>query len=407
MSVPADVRTTALAHLLLRPVQDGPHETPEWVDDGVPFLSVDGIIDNRLSFAECRYISPEAQLEYSRKSKPQQGDVLLTKAASIGKVAIVETKIDFNVWSPLAILRPDPARLDSRFLYFALQTTQSQDQLQTSSTKNTQQNVAMSDIGSLRIPSPPVSAQRAIAEYLDRETAHIDALIAVKRRMVELLQERWQGYLETEIRGVAEEYGQTPLKYVCREVVVGIVITPSAWYADAGVPAIRGTNVSPGAISTEDLVYLTQEGHRLHPKSQLRSGDVVVVRTGQAGAAAVVPPELDGINCIDLVIIRLRRDYSPHFLEFVMNSDWMQKHVDEHSVGTIQSHFNVGSAAAVLVPRAPITEQDAIVDRLRRERRRVTGLVNAIKRQLELLEQHRQALITAAVTGQLDIPGAA
>jgi type I restriction enzyme S subunit len=257
------------------------------------------------------------------------------------------------------------------------------------------------------IPVPPVKAQRATADYLDRETTRIDALIAAKRRMVELLEERWQGVLEMTIQSLVRQCGDTPLKHVCREVVVGIVITPSAWYADSGIPAIRGTNVSPGAISLEDLVYLTPEGHALHPKSRLRSGDVVVVRTGQAGAAAVVPPELEGSNCIDLVIIRLSPEYSPQFLEYVLNSDWMQKHIDEYSVGTIQSHFNVGVASRVPVPRASRPEQDAAVARLHRERRWVTGMVGVLNRQVALLQERRQALITAAVTGELDIPEAA
>ena len=251
-------------------------------------------------------------------------------------------------------------------------------------------------------PALPVARQCAVADYLDRETARIDALIAAKGRMVELLEERWQGVLEMTIQALLRQFGETPLKYVCREVVVGIVITPSAWYADSGIPAIRGTNVSPGAISLEDLVYLTPEGHALHPKSRLHSGDVVVVRTGQAGAAAVVPPELEGANCIDLVIIRLSPEYSPQFLEYVLNSDWTQKHIDEHSVGTIQSHFNVGSASRVPVPRASRPQQDAAVARLRRERRRVTGMAGVLNRQVGLLQERRQALITAAVTGQLD-----
>lgn len=262
-------------------------------------------------------------------------------------------------------------------------------------------------IGQLDVPVPPQSSQLAIASYLNRETVQSDALVAAKQRMAALLEERWQVFLETKIRALAETFGEIPLKYVCREVVVGIVVTPSAWYADSGTPAIRGTNISPGAISSSDLVYLTKEGHELHPKSRLRSDDVVVVRTGQAGAAAVVPPELDGANCIDLVIIRLLRGYSPHFLEFVLNSDWMQKHIDEHSVGTIQSHFNVGAASMVPVPRAPLADQDAIVDELRRARRHINGLVSVIERQVKLLQERRQTLTGAAVNGQLEIPGTA
>ena len=91
----------------------------------------------------------------------------------------------------------------------------------------------------------------------------------------------------------------------------------------------------------------------------------MVVRTGQAGAAAVVPPELDGCNCIDLVVVRPSIGTVSEFLEFVLNSDWTQKHVDKYSVGTIQSHFNVGAVKLVPVPRPPAPEQRRIAEQLK------------------------------------------
>lgn len=267
--------------------------------------------------------------------------------------------------------------------------------------------IAVQDFNELHLPVPPARDQRAIADYLDRETARTDALIAAKRGMIQRLEERWQGTLEIAIQSLVQEFGETRLKYVCREIVVGIVITPSAWYADSGVLALRGTNVTPGEISLDDVVYLTPEGDALHLKSRLRSGDVVVVRTGQAGAAAVVPSPLDGVNCIDLVIVRPSNRYSPHFLEFVLNSNWTQQHVDKHSVGTIQSHFNVGAASSVPVPLAPLQAQNTAVEKLRNERESVQRLIDLLRRQIALLQEHRQTLITAAVTGEVEVPVAA
>ncbi len=312
--------------------------------------------------------------------------------------------LDGPAWvnNHIHVLRSNAA-IERRFLVYALNAVDYARYI----TGSTRDKLTQDDMWAIRIPQLPVDRQRAIADYLDRETARIDALIAAKRRMAELLEERWQGVLETTIQALVRRFGETPLKYVCREVVVGIVITPSAWYADSGIPAIRGVNVSPGAISQDELVYLTPEGHELHLKSRLCCGDVVVVRTGQAGAAAVVPPELEGANCIDLVIIRPSPHYSPQFLEYVLNSDWMQKHVAEYSVGTIQSHFNVGAASAVPVPQAPRADQDAAVARLGVERLRVRQVLDVLHDQIGLLQERRQAFITAAVTGQLDIAEAA
>lgn len=303
-------------------------------------------------------------------------------------------------------IRPG-ADIDPRYLGWLAESDVVVDEVVARSVGVSYPAINPSEVGTIKVPSPPLEEQRAIADYLDRETARIDALIATKRQMAGLLEERWQAVLEDRIQRLVRDCGPIPLKYVCREITVGIVVTPAAWYADSGVPAIRGMNLSPGSITLEDVVYLSDEGHRLHPKSQLRAGDVLVVRTGQAGTAAVVPPELEGANCIDLVIIRLQPSYEPRFLEFVLNSDWMQKHVAEHSVGTIQGHFNVGAASLVPVPQAPTDVQREVVAELSEYRSQIAETLALLGKESSLLKERRQALITAAVTGHLSAPVAA
>ena len=270
-----------------------------------------------------------------------------------------------------------------------------------------QQRVPDEWLRGFRVPVDELAKQRAIADFLDAETARIDALIEKKRGLRELLRRRREGHIEHAIRGLVAEWGEAPLKYLARSVTVGIVVTPAAWYAEAGVPALRGQNVKPGRIVLDDLVYLTDEGHALHRKSELRSGDVVVVRTGQAGAATVVPPRVAGANCVDLIIVRPGPSADAKFLEHVLNSDWTRKHVERYSVGTIQSHFNVSAMKAVPVPSAPIRRQREVVASLGKLTARVDSTVARLDRQIDLLAEHRQALITAAVTGQLKVPGVA
>ena len=259
----------------------------------------------------------------------------------------------------------------------------------------------------LPVHLPPLSEQRAIADYLGAETARIDALITKKRRMIEALEERQSGLVEHRIRAFVAERGALPLKHAVREVTVGIVITPAKWYVDDGVPALRGVNVGPGSIDMTDCVFLSDEGHAANRKSTIRTGDVVVVRTGQAGAAAVVPRDLDGANCIDLLLIRPSKQMDSKYLEYVLNSDWTIKHVAEHSVGTIQAHFNVGALRELPVAVPTLMEQRAAVTDLDRECGRLTSMQQCLSAQLDLLAERRQVLITAAVTGELEIPGVA
>lgn len=258
------------------------------------------------------------------------------------------------------------------------------------------------DFGQIRVSLPPRLEQREIAGFLDDETARIDALIDKKRHLATKLAERLAVQVEAELRAVASDCGEIPLRHLA-DVTVGIVVTPASYYADAGVPALRGVNILPGRVSVDDLVYITADGHALHPKSQLRAGDVVTVRTGQAGATAVVPPEFDGANCIDLLITRPGSALSPQFLELVINSDWCTKHIEQHAVGAIQGHFNVAALKNLPIPRADLAMQAVLVARTSAKREQVERLLAALRVQVERLREHRQALITTAVTGELDV----
>jgi len=338
----------------------------------------------------------------------RSGDIVMTAAgATIGKMLLYDSDAPACYAGYLVRFRPR-LDVDGRFIAYWMESQPYWDQIETGKVVSTIENFSASKYQNLRLSVPDPITQRAIADYLDQETARIDALIEKKGKLVSLLQSRVETVVENHIRQLVEEYGSTPLKYAVRRVEVGIVITPSVWYGDeGGVPALRGLNVQPGRIDVTDLVYLTEEGHEVHRKSVLRQGDVVVVRTGQAGAAAVVPSELDGCNCIDLVIVRPSPELVPQFLEYVLNSDWTQKHVEEYSVGTIQSHFNVGAMKQLPIPLPPLGRQSQEVEKLGTERAAIEELKECLTRQIDLLTEHRQALITAAVTGELEIPGVA
>ena len=381
--------------------------TEDYATTGELLVTGTELVDGKVQWERCHRVSTEI---WDRDPHIQlhAGDLLLTKDGTIGKVALVEElpgRATLN--SGVFRIVPNRAVLAPRYGYWALNSKLFADFVDLLGSGSTINHLYQADVVNFGFPIPSLPAQQAIADYLDRETARIDSLIAARRKMAHLIVARTAASVESQIRTMALQYGDTPLKFACREVVVGIVVTPAAWYAESGVPAIRGTNVLPGHFDLTDLVYLTPEGHALHRKSTLLSGDVVVVRTGQTGAAAVVPGRLEGANCIDLVIVRPGKHLDPHFLEFVLNSDWTQKHIEEHSVGTIQSHFNVGSMKNVPIPLAPLTRQRELVSRLRAESDQSLGIRTALDSQVGLLQERRQALITAAVTGQLDIPEAA
>lgn len=166
--------------MLIQPVTDGPHETPELVDEGIPFISVDAIVDNKIDFNRKRgNISEEYDEVCCKKYKPQLHDVYLVKSGStVGKVAIVETTERFNIWSPLAALRCGD-KTNPYFLYNLLQTKDLQAQVVDKSSNGTQPNLSMRELEKFTVTVPGyLEEQDKIGEFF----SHLDNLITLHQR---------------------------------------------------------------------------------------------------------------------------------------------------------------------------------------------------------------------------------
>lgn len=154
--------------MLSQPITDGPHETPEFVNEGVPFLSAEAIVDNRLDFSRKRgNVTKEYDLICARKYKPRKGDVFMCKSGSTtGKVAINDTDIDFNIWSPLAAMRVN-SNHSAKFLYYLLQSADVQNQVKMNASHGSQPNLSMRKLEQFRVKVPPMEVQERIVKVLD------------------------------------------------------------------------------------------------------------------------------------------------------------------------------------------------------------------------------------------------
>ena len=279
------------------------------------------------------------------------GDVLITKDSEdwrdIGVPALIEqTASDFVCGYHLGIIRARE-ELDSGFLFRLMQSGSVNQQLQTSASGVTRYGLPNSAVGDATIPLPPLDEQRTIAAFLDRETERIDALVAKKRQLIERLQEyRTALITRTVTRGlppdaaraagldpsprlkpsgvewlgdVPEHWEMKQLKHCVPSVTVGIVVTPAKYYEDDGVPCLRSLNVLPGRLIPDELVYISEASNELHRKSMIFEGDIVVVRTGRPGAAAVVKDRFDGANAIDLIIVRRSEMVLSEFVAYLFS----------------------------------------------------------------------------------------
>ncbi|HBN5387274.1 TPA: restriction endonuclease subunit S [Citrobacter freundii] len=190
-------RCSELKHLVSTPITDGPHMTPKFYDTGVPFLSVNNLVNNRINLADLRYISKKDDELFSKKCKPKKGDVLIGKAASVGKVAFVEETFDFNIWSPIALIRANNS-IDPKFLYYQMMSACSVAQIMLFTNSSSQGNIGMSDIEKIEIRFPDnLKEQTRIATIL----SDMDAELAALERKLAKVRDLKQGMMQQLLTG--------------------------------------------------------------------------------------------------------------------------------------------------------------------------------------------------------------
>ena len=300
----------------------------------------------------------------------------------------------------LHVLRPRPG-VDPRWITYAVRSKHFLDEGVTAFQGVAGlQRVPHEFVANFKVADIRFAEQRRIADFLDDRVARIDQIITARERQAELL----TAHLRSAIATSLGQFPTVPMRYLAREILVGIVIQPSELYTNAedGVPALRGLNVREGEVVNQDLVRITSEGHLQNPRSRLQAGDVVVVRTGDAGSAAVVPQSCHDWNCIDLVIVRPNPGASASFLELALNSARHQATVAAAASGAMQQHFGVNALAALAVPY-PSSDADRVASKLAGHRQEAADRRAQLLQSIALLADYKQSLVTAAVTGELDV----
>ena len=158
---------------------------------------------------------------------------------------------------------------------------------------------------------------------------------------------------------MGSEWPIVALGDVAEDLTVGYVGPMASEYVPTGIPFLRSQNIERFRINLTDTKFITPEFHAQLRKSSLQPGDVVIVRTGKPGTAAVIPESMSNLNCSDLVIVRPGIRIDSRFLCYFINSV-AETHVSAHLVGAVQQHINVGSARQLPLRLPPLPEQRAI-----------------------------------------------
>jgi type I restriction enzyme S subunit len=395
-------------------------KSDEYVDDGYAFLSTPDIKGNSIDFTDVNFIT-ESRYEESPEIKIKVGDVLLAKDGStLGTVNVVRNlPRPATVNSSIAVITPYE-RMHPLYLLYLFKCSYLESTVQVLKGGMGVPHLFQWDINKFKIPLPSFLEQSSIAAHLDYETAHIDALIEKKTRFIELLREKRQALITHAVtKGLdpnvkmkdsgVEWLGEVPEHWVVSRLghfaSVENGSTPSRESADfwenGTVPWLGSGEVNQVHV-TEATELITELALRVCSLRLLPQDTVVVGMVGQGktrGLAAILKMEA-AINQNMAAICsgpRLR----PMFLLFFFGAayEWVR----ESGRGSNQAALNCELLSEMRIALPPISEQEGVVRLLVTNNERVDELINKTERSIELLKERRSALITAAVTGQIDL----
>lgn len=183
-------------------------------------------------------------------------------------------------------------------------------------------------------------------------------------------------------------------------VTVGHVGSMKDEYVEEGIPFLRSQNVRENRYDPEGLKFISAEFHRQLAKSTLRSGDIVVVRSGSVGVSCVIPEHLKKANCSDLVIIKNPQAVMPSFGAYYMNSV-VETRVAAGKVGVALTHYNTQSVAELPLPVPPLAEQYRIVEEVDRRFSLLHETETVVNANLQRAIHLRQSVLAAAFSPSL------
>jgi type I restriction enzyme S subunit len=324
--------------------------------------------------------------------------------ASLGETAELGIEAAWN--QAILAIQAFPGRAENRFIRYWLASLK--PELIALARSTTQDNLNAEQVANLPFTDLGVDGQRAIADFLDVESARLDSILLRKSRLRELLLERQRAAVMATIFSKPAQW--TAIGHLI-DLMPGYSF-PSDEFTSEGVRLLRGTNIEPGAIRWTDTVHLNVSRAAQYDRFKLLSGDIVIgmdrpLISSGLRLAIVSMTDLPALLVQRVARIRPRAHVEGSYLWHCLASDAFAAHIEPIVTGVSVPHISEEQIAGFRIPLPPPERQQRIARDLRRSAEIVARASSAIERQVLGVEERRRALITAAVTGQIPIPGVA
>lgn len=390
----------------------------EYTDVG-PFL-ITGVdfSDGGINWESCVHITEERWAE-APEIHIKNGDLLITKDGTVGKVAIVENLQGKACLNSGVLLIKTSNEYSKKFLYWALLSEEFWTWFRLKNAGNsTIIHLYQNDFAEFSYTFPDITEQNAIADFLDKECAQIDSIAADLEKQIALLQQYKKSLItETVTKGLdksmplkdsgIEWFGEIPAHWDVEPIKYRVTFHngdrgenyPSkSELQSEGIPFINAGHLEGDGLNMDNMDYISEEKYRIMGGVKLRSGDILYCLRGSVGKNAIVDMN-QGTVASSLVAIRSVR-ISAEYLYYCLNSyiEEVQRYLWDN--GTAQPNLSADNLGKYKICIPTVEEQRTIVKYLNNICSQIDNLIIGKRKQLSTIQQHKKSLIYEYVTGK-------
>jgi type I restriction enzyme S subunit len=386
-----------------------------WTDKGIPIIRIQNLTNQDADINRTSFIAPERYHVF-------KGDILISWSATLD-VYIWQKE---EAWLNQHIYKVKVNRNKIIEKYFYWTAKWFMGELNESSHGSTMQHLTTDKFGSFNVPLPPISEQHLITNFLDYETAQIDTLIDKQQTLIQLLKEKRQAVISHAVtKGLnpdapmkdsgVEWLGEVPEHWVVAQLKFNTLVMQTGpfgsqlhaeEYIEEGIPLINPAHMIDGEIVPDSRVTVDEATQERLERHKLSEGDIIFARRGELGRCAIVHKHQEGWICgTGSLRATLNDKLISEYAYLLINSDGLISELSLESKGSTMDNLNTETLGRVRMPVPPRNEQNEIISHVRQVFGKYKVLIGNAERAIQLMQERRTALISAAVTGKIDVRG--
>ena len=405
-----------------------PSNEEKWYEDGeIPWITTGELREDIITDTK-KAVTKEALTKFTALRVHAPGSLAIAMyGATIGRLGILGIEATTN---QACCVLDSSSVLNARFVFYWLQSNRDTI-IALFSTGGGQPNINQESVAFLRIPAPTIEEQTQIAQFLDHETARIDALIAEQERLIALLKEKRQAVISHAVTkgcdrtvpmkdsGV-EWIGEVPEHWTYGLKLLNLALEEQHSFVNGpfgsdllaseiteeGVPVIYSGDVKAGSFLRKSSKYVTPEKAKQLNFCRVDPGDLLLAKVGDPPGEAAIYPKNSVVGIVTQDVVRVKVDQkkaAASYVRYLLNSDAGRYAIKLISVESTRNRFSLGDFKAIRVCIPTFSDQIKIVQFLDNETAHIDALVEQANKGVRLLQERRSALISAAVTGKIDV----